>query len=104
MNRRDYRGKSCSRFDAPVHIRYYAVPNANKTSGGYMPVYRTGFHKAREYGHTFGRGRSRTQALRDAKAMALQHARKHRGDWCVTVKEGTSRTHRRDGSSRSRPR
>lgn len=101
MATRDFKGKSCSRHDSPVHIRYYVVPNANRNSGGFMPIYRSGRH---EHGNTYGVGGDRAQALRAAKAGALREARRYKGDFCVTVKQGTSRVQRRDGSIRSIPR
>lgn len=99
MATRDYTGKVCTRHDDPVHIRYFVVPNNDKRRGGFMPVYRV---NRTQHGDTYGRGLDRQQALRVAKTEALEEASRFGGDFCVTVKQGVDRKHKRSGAPRKR--
>ena len=68
-----------------VTITWYAVPNAHKARGGYMPVYEL---DGKVRGHTYGRGYPKAEAEAEAEAMAHKEAERYTGDWNVVVKKG----------------
>ena len=65
-----------------VTIYWYAVPNANKSRGGWMPVYD---HNGKQRGDTYGKGYDLEDALKRAKADAEDEASHYSGDWDVVV-------------------
>ena len=88
-----------------IAIVYDAVPNENKTRGGFMPVYEK---NGKLHGDTYGRGFDRDEALALAKADALDEAAHYSGDWNVTVqsratpaaKKASARRVKQRGSTR----
>jgi len=74
--------------DEDIRIRWYAVPNENKTRGGFMPVYEK---NGRVHGHTYGRGYDRDEAETLAKADAEDEASHYVGDWNVSVEKRATR-------------
>jgi hypothetical protein len=79
-----------------ITIYWYAVPNANKSRGGWMPVYD---HNGKQRGDTYGKGYDLEIALKMAKASAEDEAAHYVGDWDVAVAQkpeskGTSATKR----------
>ncbi len=71
--------------DADVVIVWYAVPNANKKRGGWMPLIE---NNAKVRGSTYGRGYDKEDAERAAKEMAEEEAQRYVGDWSVVVRKG----------------
>lgn len=65
-----------------VTLHWYAVPNANKSRGGWMPVYD---NNGKMRGNTYGRGYDLETALRLARADAEEEAARYVGDWDVVV-------------------
>lgn len=65
-----------------VTIHWYAIPNANKSRGGWMPVYD---HNGKQRGDTYGKGYDLETALKRAKADAEDEAAHYIGDWDVVV-------------------
>lgn len=65
-----------------VAIYWYAVPNADKSRGGWMPVYD---HIGKQRGSTYGKGYDLETALAMAKADAEDEASRYIGDWDVVV-------------------
>jgi len=69
-----------------VNIRWYAIPNQNKTSGGFLPMIE---EDGKERGDTWrGRGYSKAEAESMAEAEAHEAASRFVGDWDVVVKKG----------------
>lgn len=74
----------CAPGEKRIVIRYYAVPNANKHRGGFLPVIRV--NRGPEQGHTYSAGgMDRDVALRVAKQEAHDEASKWRGDYCTEI-------------------
>jgi len=68
-----------------VTIYWYAVPNANKARGGWMPVYdRDGWQR----GNTYGEGYDLQTALKMAKVAAREEAAGLSGGVTVAQKPG----------------
>lgn len=94
------KGQRCSPGDTRIDLRYYVVPNNNKSSGGWMPAFSETFHrgsKKRERGSTYGRGMDKDKALSVAKAMAYEEGEKFRGDYCVVIGPGLRRKRHAEG-------
>jgi hypothetical protein len=69
-----------------VDIRWYAIPNQNKTSGGFLPMIE---EDGKKRGDTWrGRGYSKAEAESMAEAEAHEAASRFVGDWDVVVKKG----------------
>lgn len=72
-----------------VDIRWYAIPNANKAAGGFLPVIEEG---GKVRGDTWsGRGYAKTEAESMAEAKAHEAASRFTGDWNVIVKKGRAK-------------
>lgn len=65
-----------------VTIYWYAIPNANKSRGGWMPVID---HDGKQRGDTYGKGYELETALEMAKEVAEERASRYVGDWDVVV-------------------
>lgn len=65
-----------------VTIYWYAVPNANTSRGGWMPVYD---HNGKMRGSSYGKGYDLKTAWEMAKADAEDEAAHYSGDWDVVV-------------------
>ena len=65
-----------------VTIYWYAIPNENKSCGGWMPVIE---HNGKQRGHTYGKGYELEDAIMMAKADAEEQASRYTGDWDVVV-------------------
>lgn len=65
-----------------VTIYWYAVPNADKARGGWMPVLD---HGGKQRGDIYGRGYDLKTALRMARAEAEEEAGRYGGDWEIVV-------------------
>lgn len=69
-----------------VDIRWYAVPNQNKTSGGFLPMLE---EDGRTRGDTWSsRGYDKAEAEALAEENAHKAASRFVGDWNVVVKKG----------------
>ena len=65
-----------------VTIYWHAIPNENKTRGGWMPVID---HNGKQRGDTYGKGYELETALEMAKETAEERASRYTGDWDVVV-------------------
>lgn len=69
-----------------VDIRWYAIPNENKVSGGFLPMVE---EDGRMRGDTwYSRGYSKADAESMAEQKAHDAASRFVGDWNVVVKKG----------------
>lgn len=69
-----------------VDIRWYAIPNENKKSGGYLPVIE---EDGKVRGNTWAsRGYEKAEAEAMAEAKAHDAASRFTGDWNIVVKKG----------------
>lgn len=76
-----------------VDIRWYAIPNENKASGGFLPVIE---EDGKVRGDTWsGRGYGKAEAEAMAEAKAHEAASRFTGDWNVTVRKGRAKEHAR---------
>ena len=72
-----------------VDIRWYAIPNGNKVSGGFLPVIE---EDGKVRGDTWsGRGYDKAEAEARAEAKAHEAASRFTGDWNVTVRKGRAK-------------
>lgn len=72
-----------------VDIRWYAIPNGNKASGGFLPVIE---EDGKIRGNTWaGHGYGKAEAEEMAEARAHEAASRFVGDWNVVVKKGRPR-------------
>jgi hypothetical protein len=72
-----------------VDIRWYAIPNGNKTAGGFLPVIE---EDGKVRGDTWaGRGYDKGEAEAMAEARAHEAASRFIGDWNVTVRKGRAK-------------
>ena len=71
-----------------VTLYWHAIPNENKSRGGWMPVVD---EDGKQRGHTYGTGYDLETALEMAKADAEERTSRFIGDWDVVVgpKAGT---------------
>ena len=78
--------KSASRSDhSTITIEWYAIPNGNKSAGGFLPVYDL---DGKQKGHTYwGIGYDKATAEMDAEIAANKAAERYTGDWNVTVRK-----------------
>ena len=65
-----------------VTLYWHAIPNENKSRGGWMPVVD---EDGKQRGHTYGTGYDLETALEMAKADADERASRFIGDWDVVV-------------------
>jgi len=69
-----------------VNIRWYAIPNGNKATGGFLPVIE---EDGKVRGDTWsGRGYDKAEAEAMAEARAHEAAARFVGDWNVVLKKG----------------
>lgn len=69
-----------------VNIRWYAIPNQNKNSGGFLPMIE---EDGKQRGDTWrDRGRSKAEAETEAEEWAHRAASRFLGDFEVVVKKG----------------
>lgn len=71
---------------AQVDIRWYAIPNQNRISGGFLPMLA---EDGKERGDTWsGHGYTKAEAESMAETSAHEAASRFVGDWNVVVKKG----------------
>lgn len=72
-----------------VDIRWYVIPNGNKSAGGFLPVIE---EDGKVRGDTWsGRGYGKAEAEAMAEEKAHEAASRFTGDWNVVVKKGRPR-------------
>jgi hypothetical protein len=80
------RAKSPRAEHTRVDIRWYAIPNGNKVSGGFLPAIE---EDGKLRGDTWSsRGYDKAEAEAMAEAKAHEAAARFVGDWNVVVKRG----------------
>jgi hypothetical protein len=73
-----------------VDIRWYAIPNQNATSGGFLPMIE---EDGKKRGSTWSdRGYAKAEAESMAEARAHEAASRFVGDWDIVVKKGRPAT------------